>query len=184
MLFDNVNLYINTGESVAILGQNGSGKTTLLKIFCGILLPTSGELSLASNTSISATFPGGSGFFAECTAAQNLSAFTNINLNQVMQHPIVHKLNLNEFLSLKMKFTSTAQRQLVQLARAFILNANSVLLLDEPFAHLDQLRRENLVTAISYHLDCGGAVILTAQDIQQLPYSPNHVFTLSGRGLF
>lgn len=41
---DNINLTINRGEFIAIIGQNGSGKTTLIKHFNGLLKPTSGRV--------------------------------------------------------------------------------------------------------------------------------------------
>ncbi len=41
---DNVNLLIEEGESIAIVGMNGSGKTTLVKIICGLIRPTSGQV--------------------------------------------------------------------------------------------------------------------------------------------
>jgi ABC-type polysaccharide/polyol phosphate transport system ATPase subunit len=41
---ENINVELNKGDRVALLGQNGSGKSTLLRVLAGVLPPTSGEL--------------------------------------------------------------------------------------------------------------------------------------------
>jgi len=51
----NVNLSINKGEVVAIIGQNGSGKTTLVKHFNGLLRPTKGEVLINDEPSVKKT---------------------------------------------------------------------------------------------------------------------------------
>lgn len=44
MVLDNINLKIEAGEKIALVGLNGAGKTTLTKLCCGLLLPTEGEV--------------------------------------------------------------------------------------------------------------------------------------------
>ena len=46
---DNVNLSIESGRIVGLLGPNGSGKTTLLKLANGLLVPSDGEILLDGN---------------------------------------------------------------------------------------------------------------------------------------
>jgi len=41
-----INIHINSGERIAIVGANGAGKTTLIKLLCGLYLPTEGEVKL------------------------------------------------------------------------------------------------------------------------------------------
>ncbi|MEK6845463.1 MAG: ATP-binding cassette domain-containing protein, partial [Nanoarchaeota archaeon] len=47
-VLENVNLSINEGEIVGIIGQSGSGKTTLLNLIGGFLQPTAGEITYVS----------------------------------------------------------------------------------------------------------------------------------------
>ncbi|MFA5304010.1 MAG: ATP-binding cassette domain-containing protein [Candidatus Nanoarchaeia archaeon] len=51
----NINLELNKGEVVAIIGQNGSGKTTLVKHFNGLLRPTKGEILINGNPTVKKT---------------------------------------------------------------------------------------------------------------------------------
>lgn len=53
-LFEDVELYINRGDKISLVGRNGSGKSTLLKIIAGIMNPTTAKFS-SSPTSKSAT---------------------------------------------------------------------------------------------------------------------------------
>ena len=65
-----VQLTVNQGECVGIIGTNGSGKSTLLKIITGVLQPTSGEVKL--NGRVSALLELGAGFNGNYTGIENI----------------------------------------------------------------------------------------------------------------
>ncbi len=48
LLFGNINLTVNSGEKIALIGNNGSGKSTLLKIMAGLLQPLKGSVNISS----------------------------------------------------------------------------------------------------------------------------------------
>ncbi|MGE5498504.1 MAG: ATP-binding cassette domain-containing protein, partial [Syntrophothermus sp.] len=50
-LFRDVNVKINAGDKISLVGANGTGKTTLLKVICGIIQPESGRIQLQKNIS-------------------------------------------------------------------------------------------------------------------------------------
>ncbi len=52
ILYENLNLQINTGEHVGLIGQNGAGKSTLIKIITGELLPDEGRVEISKNSQI------------------------------------------------------------------------------------------------------------------------------------
>ena len=66
----NVNLTVNRGEVVALIGANGSGKSTLLKCIAGVLYPTTG--SIAVRGSIAPLIELGAGFDPDLTARENI----------------------------------------------------------------------------------------------------------------
>lgn len=59
IVFKNVNLTINKGERVALLGRNGAGKTTLIKLIGGVEMPTSGKVERQMSVSWPLGFAGG-----------------------------------------------------------------------------------------------------------------------------
>lgn len=52
LLLDSVNLLINEGDRIGLIGRNGSGKTTLLRLVAGLELPRHGRVTLTGNTRI------------------------------------------------------------------------------------------------------------------------------------
>ncbi|MGB5596171.1 MAG: ABC transporter ATP-binding protein [Crocosphaera sp.] len=76
LVLDGIDLTINSGEKVGIIGANGSGKSTLLKVITGILQPTSGQIRVKGE--IAPLIELGAGFDGE------LSVFDNIILYGVM----------------------------------------------------------------------------------------------------
>lgn len=66
----NVNLTVNRGEAVALIGANGSGKSTLLKCISGVLYPTTGSIEVRG--SIAPLIELGAGFDPDLTARENI----------------------------------------------------------------------------------------------------------------
>lgn len=73
----NINLEVNKGESLAIIGHNGAGKSTLLKILSGVIQPSSGYFKV--NGKVGALLELGSGFDPEYSGIENLKMATAMN---------------------------------------------------------------------------------------------------------
>ena len=71
----NINIEIEKGHTLGIVGRNGSGKSTLLQIIVGTLTPTTGKVKIQGR--ISALLELGSGFNPEFTGRQNV--FLTVN---------------------------------------------------------------------------------------------------------
>lgn len=69
-VLDNIDLVVNTGEKIGIIGSNGSGKSTLLKVICGILQPTTGDVRVRGN--IAPLIELGAGFDSEMSVVKNI----------------------------------------------------------------------------------------------------------------
>jgi ABC-2 type transport system ATP-binding protein/lipopolysaccharide transport system ATP-binding protein len=70
LVLDKIDLVVNPGEKVGIIGSNGSGKSTLLKLICGLLHPTTGTLRVRGN--IAPLIELGAGFDPEISVMDNI----------------------------------------------------------------------------------------------------------------
>ncbi|MDY6783714.1 MAG: ABC transporter ATP-binding protein [Cyanobacteriota bacterium] len=73
LVLDRIDLAIEQGEKVGIIGANGAGKSTLLKVICGILEPTSGSVRVRGN--IAPLIELGAGFNAEMSLINNIIVY-------------------------------------------------------------------------------------------------------------
>ncbi len=70
LVLDNVDLVVNSGEKIGIIGSNGSGKSTLLKVICGILEPSRGKLRVKGD--IAPLIELGGGFDPDLSVKDNI----------------------------------------------------------------------------------------------------------------
>jgi sulfate transport system ATP-binding protein len=153
---DQVNLEIQSGSLVALLGPSGSGKSTLLRLIAGLEMPDSGKIIL---TGKDATYQSvqerNIGFvfqhyalFKHLTVRQNIAFGLEIRKapKKKIQGRVDQLLELVQLGGLGDRYPSQlsgGQRQRVALARALAVEPN-VLLLDEPFGALDAKVRKDL----------------------------------------
>ena len=151
----NVNLAVEEGEFVSIVGTSASGKTTLVKIVAGLVAPDGGSVSVGGQPV--AGFPRAASIvFQNYSLLPWLSALENVRLAVESAFPdwpgakhkeqAVHYLNLVGLGNAQAKRPgqlSGGMRQRVAIARAFAAEPR-VLFLDEPFGALDALTRATL----------------------------------------
>jgi sulfate transport system ATP-binding protein len=157
---DDVNLKVETGELVALLGMSGSGKTTLLRIISGLEVPDSGSVLFddAETTNASVRERRVGFVFQHYALFRHMSVFENVAFGLRVKpravrpsedrirrrvHELLQLVQLDSMANRLPSQLSGGQRQRVALARALAVEP-SVLLLDEPFGALDAKVRAEL----------------------------------------
>lgn len=158
-LFRGVDLYINRGDKISLVGRNGSGKSTLLKIIAGIQEPDDGEIFIQPNTTI--------GYMpqdADLSAYKNLRDVVLSGMPKDDASQDYKAQMLIDQLSIAAdqdpEVASGGERRKATLAKALI-GEPDILLLDEPTNHLDMPTIEFLEKLIASY---SGAVVVISHD--------------------
>lgn len=159
-ILSNLNLRIEKGETLILLGESGCGKTTTLRLLNRLLEPTRGEIIIQGKPSTNwnkielrrriGYVLQEAGLFPHFTIAENIALVPTLqNWDETeKQARVIEMLNLvglapERFAERFPHEISGGQRQRVGVARALAANPE-ILLLDEPFGALDPLTRRNL----------------------------------------
>ncbi len=136
-LLDDVNLYLNEGDKIGVIGINGTGKSTFLKVLAGAVEPDSGTLSRNPNVQIS-FLPQNPDMDPDATALEQVFLHFPAEFRQLNEYEaraMLDRLGISDCNQL-VGTLSGGQRKRVALAAALIHPAD-VLVLDEPTSRLD-----------------------------------------------
>ena len=203
-VLNNLNLTINKGEYISILGDNGSGKSTLIKLILNLLEPTKGEIKCETKIigyvpqrfeNLNTQFP-----ITVFEMLNNYRKTLKINNIKIISE-YLELVKMNNFKNSLIGSLSGGQFQKVFIARA-LLGMPDLLVLDEPSEGVDnkskdeiyglikEINRNNEITVISvehnlkaaifnstliYHLHNGNGHLCTPQD-----YMKEYMITCSG----
>ena len=151
-----INLTVDKGEFITLIGHSGCGKSTLLNLIAGLLLPTSGAL-ICDNREIAAPGPERAVVFPNPSLLPWLSCYENVHLavervfgaNETKAQLVARSkaalalVGMDHALTKRPHEISGGMKQRVGIARALAMEPK-VLLLDEPFGALDALTRAHL----------------------------------------
>lgn len=186
---DNVNIQVNEGEILALLGPNGSGKTTLLKILAFLEKPTSGEMYffhrkvteqniMQIRKDVTMVFQKTALF--DATVQENVAY--GLKVRKIPKNEIVERVDkalnivrLEGFNKRHVKKLSGGEQQRVALARAIALNTK-LLLLDEPTANLDPKNAalvEEIINTINKELKT--TIVMATHNMFQAKSLPNRI---------
>jgi ABC-2 type transport system ATP-binding protein len=173
----NVDLNINYGEILGLLGANGAGKTTFVKILATLLLPSEGKASVYGfdvikqakhiRKIINLVSGGETPGYGILTVRENLWFFSQLyglsgNLAKERVKQLIQDMELEEYVETRMHKLSTGFKQRLNLARGFI-NDPKVLFLDEPTLGLDVINAKHIRNYVKdwVRSDKSRAVLLT-----------------------
>jgi putative ABC transport system ATP-binding protein len=196
---DDVNLRIESGDYLAIMGPSGSGKSTLLNVLGLLDRPTEGtylldgrETTSLSDDELAHTRARKIGFiFQSFHLVPRLTAFENVELPLVLAgvasverkprvQALIESLNLQDRAHHAPNQLSGGQRQRVAIARAMVMQP-TVLLADEPTGNLDHKSGEDVLQAIEAMNAKGITLIVVTHDIEVSHRARRNVRMRDGR---
>lgn len=169
-ILDGFNGKISRGECTVITGPNGAGKTTLLRLMMGSLKVTSGVMHKDQECRVRMLAnPVFLNFFSqkvkdEYELEMDSSKSETFNTDDWVNH-YVHDLSQGEQRKVAYNLLQRGQANLI--------------LLDEPFLHLDQSSRKKMLLSIMDLIESGVSVVITAHDVDFLKPLANQVWELS-----
>jgi len=159
-ILENLNINLQQGEILGLLGPNGVGKSTIFNIITGLIKPNYGSVYI-SNKNITddpifyrtkkykiGYVPQYGGYFHDLTLRENLKAISEIviedkKLRNEKINLLISKFELEALQNIKAEFLSGGQKKRLVISLA-LLSDPKILLLDEPFAALDIMTIKNL----------------------------------------
>ena len=155
LVLDDINLRVQEGEILGLLGRTGSGKSTLLRLISGLAQTAGGSISYLGRA-VEGPAPGIAMVFQSFALFPWLTVLENVELglealglpaNEIRRRSLaaIDLIGLDGFESAYPRELSGGMRQRVGFARALVVHPN-ILLMDEPFSALDVLTAETLRT--------------------------------------
>jgi len=189
-ILDNINLHMDEGEFVAIVGFSGSGKTTLVNLINGLLEPTEGEV-LFKGKKVEGTSHERGVIFQNYSLLPWLSVFSNVEMavkeafpkdsKQAIKERVenfVDMVGLTPAINKVPKELSGGMRQRVSVARALAMDPE-MLIMDEPLGALDALTRGTLQDEILkiWEKNKRTALLIT-NDVDEAVYMADRIIPL------
>ena len=196
----NINLNVENGEILGILGENGAGKTTLIKLMVGLLHPTTGDVSIndyipwnrkndflkmitvvmGQKNQLWWDIPASESFLLNKRIYQIEDKIYNKILNEMVELlDIRHKLNT------QVRRLSLGERMKMEII-ASLLHRPKIIMLDEPTLGLDVISQSKIREFVQYYNDQYKATfIITSHYMQDIDSMCKRVFVMNkGKGLY
>ena len=172
-IIKDLNLSLNKGRVLGILGPNGKGKTTLLNIISGIKKATSGDV-LIDGIKVSSETKKSVSFLQERNTLSNWMTIKDAvefykdffqDFNEEKVKELLAFMNLDE----KLKIKSLSKGMLEKLHLSLTLSRKAKLyILDEPISGIDIVTREKIIKAIIDNIEEDSSMIITTHYVGEL----------------
>ena len=191
-----INLEVNKGDYLCIVGENGSGKSTLLKTLLGLQNPLSGKVDfgdglkkkeigyLPQQTLVQRDFPASVReiVLSGCQSRAGLRPFYNAAEKRLVLENM-KRMNVDDLAGKCYRQLSGGQQQRVLLARA-LCASRSLLLLDEPVSGLDPKATADMYDAIKDLNDDGVTIIMISHDVSAAVRFATHILHMKNTPVF
>jgi ABC-2 type transport system ATP-binding protein len=180
---DHVDIKVEPGEVVGLLGANGAGKTTLIRMALGLMMPTSGSVLLFDRPPSRETrlrlgyVPQSLGLYEDLTVAENLS-FAAAAFGRRF-NPAILDADLRDALAVLVGDLSLGLRRRVAFASA-LGHEPELLVLDEPTSGVEPLARARLWETIRRAAEGGSGVLVTTHHMSEASECDRLVVLVSG----
>jgi lipopolysaccharide export system ATP-binding protein len=193
-----IDIHLNAGEMLGLLGSNGAGKSTFMNIVLGILKPDYGDIFL-NNKKITtlaiherskigiAYLPQQSSIFRGLTVYENLLGIAqivkkNVEEQKAIAERLMAEFSITHLRDVKATALSGGERRRAEIARCLISNPK-VLLLDEPFAGVDLLSIQDIKGLLLKLQSRGCAVLVTDHNASQLLSVVDRAYVIANGGI-
>jgi NitT/TauT family transport system ATP-binding protein len=186
-----VSLEVRRGEFISIVGPSGCGKSTILRLVAGLSPLSGGEIDVAGQAVVGPRQDIGM-MFQKPTLLPWMTALQNALLPATFQkgnhrertdeaRELLDLVGLSGFENSYPRHLSGGMQQRVALARLLMIGAD-VLLLDEPFAAVDELTRERLnLELLKIHARTGATIILVTHNLSEATLLGDRVVVMTPR---
>ena len=189
---DNISFDVKKNSVIALLGANGAGKTTTIAMLLGLVVPSSGKISIFGIDILKSRYSALSRMnFSSpyVDLPQRLSVYQNLKVYAQLYgisnekerlSVLADDLQLNDLLHRKYGTLSAGQRTRVMLAKS-LLNNPELLLLDEPTASLDPDSADWIRHYLSdYRERTGASIMLATHNMQEVERLCDQVLMMQG----
>ncbi len=185
---DRLNFEVYPHQILSILGPSGCGKTTILRLICGILEPTNGKIlyqdknvSYARKNGLIGLVPQEPTLLPNRTVEDNIALPLEIRKkkNKDAVYQFIDLVGLKGFEKFYPHQLSGGMKQRVSIARALVYDPE-VLLMDEPFASLDEIIRERLnLELINIQRRLKQTIVFVTHNIEEAVFISDFIIVMS-----
>ncbi|MBE6750353.1 MAG: ABC transporter ATP-binding protein [Ruminococcaceae bacterium] len=177
---NNVNLTLESGKIVGLLGPNGSGKTTLIKIINGLLTPTRGSVTIDGN------YPGVESKKLVAYLPDNIYLNSWMTITQIVNYfadfyddfrpEVAFELLYNLGISLNSRLKTLSKGNKEKVCLILVMSRNAKLyVLDEPIAGVDPAARDYVISTIINNHNPDSTVLISTHLISDIEKVLNEV---------
>lgn len=196
ILTEGMDMQVDSGEYVCVIGENGAGKSTFIRTLLGLQSPLKGKITfgeglkktqvgyLPQQTVVQRDFPATVEeiVLSGCQGSKGLRPFYNSREKEEAKRNM-ERMNISEFAKRSYRKLSGGQQQRVLLARALCASSR-LLVLDEPVAGLDPKATEDMYALIKGLNEEGVTIIMISHDISAALTFASHILHMRSRSVF